>query len=291
MLYRLIEACLSSKGKDPELYVHEILKEEALKKRKKDKGIHDSSHIIEDSVQSSGDTEEEANDNENVATQSEYIPPVSLNEIPAFTPRRMLPDDGLPRYPGSGPLPPGATPVNPTTPPPAPEATSTSPRSPVSTNHFDEPILSQEDFQLLWSSREFKSPPPFLTDIYEPLHPGWKSLENLADGACLFRTAADHVWLKDYKLLRKFVHQHIIDDWFFYGSFYVFPISIQIGAGNGSYRKVIENETRYLKFLKSEESMISFNTSNTEIIAIGNILKVNIHVLTYNIQGRVGGTN
>ena len=176
--------------------------------------------------------------------------------------------------------------MNPTTPPPAPEATS--PRSPVSTNHFDEPILSQEDFQLLWSSREFKSPPPFLTDIDEPLHPRWKSLENLADGAYLFRTAADHVWLKDYKLLRKFVHQHIIDDWFFYGSFYVFPISIQIGPGNGSYRKVIENETRYLEFLKSEESMISFNTSNAEIIAIGNVLKVNIHVLTYNIQGRVG---
>ena len=169
----------------------------------------------------------------------------------------MLPDDGLPRYPGSGPLPPGATPVNPTTPPPAPEATS--PRSPVSTNHFDEPILSQEDFQLLWSSREFKSPPPFLTDIYEPLHPGWKSLENLADGACLFRTAADHIWLKDFKLLRKFVHQHIIDDWFLYGSFNVFPISIQIGAGNGSYSKLVENETSYLKFIKSEEMMNKFN--------------------------------
>ena len=183
-LSRLIEACLSSKGKDPELYVHENLKLEALNKKQKAKGIHDSSHILEDSVQSSGDAEEEANDNENVATQSEYVPPVSLNEIPAFTPRRMLPDDGLPRYPGSGPLPPGATPVNPTTPPPAPEATS--PRSPVLTNHFDEPILSQEDFQLLWSSREFKNPPPFLTDIYEPLHPGWKSLENLADGHVYF---------------------------------------------------------------------------------------------------------
>ena len=43
----------------------------------------------------------------------------------------------------------------------------------------------------------------------------------------------------------------------------------------------------YALNFKSEESMISFNTSNAEIIAIGNILKLNIHVLTYNIQGRV----
>ena len=48
------------------------------------------------------------------------------------------------------------------------------------------------------------------------LTPGWKSLENEGGGPCLFRSAADHIFLKDFKLFRKYVSQHVVDNCFFF---------------------------------------------------------------------------
>ena len=96
------------------------------------------------------------------------------------------------------------------------------------------------------------------------------------------------IYLKDFKLLRKFVSQHIVDSWFLYSAYFTFPLSVKVGSGNASYRKLITNEQSYLNFIKSDESIYSWITSSTEIIALGNILKIDILVLTYNIQGRPG---
>ena len=52
--------------------------------------------------------------------------------------------------------------------------------------------------------------------------------------------------------------------------------------------KRIENENEYLEFLRSDESMYAYNTSQVEVIAIGNVMKVDIQTLTYMIQGREG---
>ena len=275
------------KGKDPETFIAENINQKALNRRLKIKGIHNGSHIVEDQIPEQ-DMEIGNEVNANDVPESEYILPAS-NEQSSFVPRRRLPDDAVPRFPGSGPSPPCATPVGASsTPPPTAHAQQTAYNLADDSNRFIEPILSNEDFEYSWSKRNIVSPPSFLTKITEPLHPGWKSLENSGKGACLFKVGADHIWLRDFKVLRKFVHVHIEDKWYFYRSFYVFPLIVRIGSGNESYRKTLQSEEAYLDFLKSEESMFSFNTSDAEIIALGNVMKIDILILSYNLQGRIG---
>ena len=144
------------------------------------------------------------------------------------------------------------------------------------------------DYEPLYCNRPIFIPPRFLQEINEPLHPDWKMLQNTGGGACLFKAGADHIFLKDFTHLRKYVHAHMIKNWDFYRSFYVFPLTIKIGSGELYNEKNIDNEEDYLKFLKSKESMTSYNTSDAEVVAMGNVLKVKIISLTYNIKGRVG---
>ena len=282
-LARLIHSCLSQKGKDPEKFVVENSNKKKSNEKKKTKGTHIGSHIVHSEEISMDIIENED------APEAGYIAP-SVIEAPSFRPRRTLPDETLPRYPGCAPLPPGANPVT------APATAPVTPQQPSEPNpslyreeiRFQEPVLSISDFEYLWDKRTFVKPPQFLQQLPEPLHPGWKSLENEGGGPCLFRSAADHIFLKDFKLLRKYVSQHIVDNWFLYSHYFSFPVSVKIGSGNASYRKLIRNEQSYLDFVKSDESLYSWNTSDTEIIALGNILKVDIIMLTYNIQGRPG---
>ena len=190
---------------------------------------------------------------------------------------RTLPDDTLPRYPGCDQGSPSQTPAGATA---TQQETSESVTSseqqvpePSPSLYNAEPFLTSADFEFSWSTRSFLTPPQFLQELPDPLHSGWKSLENGGGGSCLFRAAADHIYLKDFRVLRKFVHQHIIDNWFLYRPYFV-PLSVTIGSGNTSYRKHIRSEYSYLEFLHSDESMNSFNTSDAEIIAIGNVLKI-----------------
>ena len=278
-LTRLIENCLSMAGKDPETYV-ENMNRIILRKKKKAKGIHVSSHIVDNHIDMGRDSDIDIDNvaDEN-APEAQYIHR-SNSPQSTFRPRRTLPDDEPPRYPESS-CSAQPTPGNPT-----PNTTSTLINSqPASGNDL---VLSSSDFDYLRSSRSYSSPPQYLNDLDEPLHPGWKVLENPGRGSCLFMSAADHIYLKDFTVLRKYVHQHIIDNWHYYCPFYVFPLLVTVGSGDSSYQKIIENDISYLEFLKSSESMISYNTSNAEIIAIGNVMKVDIVVLTHRLQGREG---
>ena len=72
--------------------------------------------------------------------------------------------------------------------------------------------------------------------------------------------------------MRKYVHAHMIKNWDFYRSFYVFPLTIKIGSGELFNEKNIAHEEDYLEFLKSKESMTSYNTSDAEVVAMGNVL-------------------
>ena len=103
-----------------------------------------------------------------------------------------------------------------------------------------QPDLTDDSFEYSWGSRDIVCPPSFLSSLREPLHPGWKCLENPGKGGCLFMTGADHIGLKDYRILRKYVNMHMIEQWYFYCSFYVFPFNITVDAGNVSYCKTIK---------------------------------------------------
>ena len=72
---------------------------------------------------------------------------------------------------------------------------------------------------------------------------------------------ADHIGMKNVKILRRYFNLHIIEQWYFYCSFYDFPLIGTVGSCNYSYQKTIENEDSFHDFLKSDESMLAFNVS------------------------------
>ena len=71
------------------------------------------------------------------------------------------------------------------------------------------PLLTEADYDQRLTHRDILDPPMFLTNIPEPLHPGWKAAENDGGGPCLFMSGGDHIGLKDFKILRRFTHSHI----------------------------------------------------------------------------------
>ena len=189
-LTRLIENCLAMTGKDAENYYITNLNQTILRKRKKAKGIHASSHILEDAFSEGRDSNIDDTENEVNAPEAEYIRPSNIPNS-TFIPRRTLPDDETPN---------SSVPSCPA--PPATEPQQTSPSNDSQPSY----ILSPNEFEYSWSSRRILKPAHYLTQLEEPLHPGWKILENRGQGACLFMSAADHIYLKDFTLLRKYVH-------------------------------------------------------------------------------------
>ena len=202
-LTRLIVKCLTMRGKDPETYVDPNVNKKTLNRKKKNKGIHEESHIVPDELP----TDELEVESE--APASEYrLPGSATNQPSSFIPRRRMPDNLEPRFPGFGPASPSATPVQdhldempqpgPTSPPPpAAQPSYCNMENIMNDNTYMfptiEPFLMDEDFEYSWLSRNIKNPPGFLSNILDPLHPGWKCLENDGGGSCLYRAGADHI--------------------------------------------------------------------------------------------------
>ena len=214
-LTKLIERCLSMKGKDPEKYFPDNINQKALKRRRKMHGIHDGSHIVEEpNLEDLSDFEEEQ-----FIPESEYRFPAPVSDaLPTnadqnvnspFIPRRRMPDDGCSPI---GPPPPCATPVHleetsevqqpPSvlpSPPPPPSAgcpsQSTDSDLSLYPSQISQPDLTNDSFEYSWSSRDIVCPPIFLANMQYPLHPGWKCLENPGTGGCLFMAGADHIGL------------------------------------------------------------------------------------------------
>ena len=166
-----------------------------------------------------------------------------------------------------GPLPTGATPVDNDQPPSPQQSYTYMDGEPLLFSQLVEPNLTESDFDSDITMRDVSDPPNYLNELPDPLHPGWKTLENARGGPCLFRSGADHIRLKDFRHLRRYTHTHIIDQWYFFSSFYSFPLNIRIGT-NGQYEN-IKDEASFLTFLKTERSMIAWNTSQAEIVALG----------------------
>ena len=290
-LTRLIENCLRLRNKDPQMYIKENINKIKLHKKMKRKGVHEGVHILSNENEDAIDDVE--NDNDIEAPASEYRIPVSPEQNQSqghiFVPRRNLPDDMAIRFPGVDPAPPAATSADPE------NGHSALPRAnsplldignPLS-DYFPssaEPNLTPEHFYHSWAFRQFTDPPAFLSRINQPLHEGWKSLNNAGGGPCLFRTGADHIKLKDFRILRRYVHAHICDLWYYYRPHFTFPFNVSIG----SVMEEIRDEAQYLTFLMTEESLMSWNTGQAEVVAMGNVLGADIFMLSYNIQGRQG---
>ena len=246
-LTRTIRNCLALNGKDPETYAFEFPgKSKSQKDQQRLKILLQNETSNEPIERDAIDIDVNENDAaEALAPEANYIPQ-STDEV--FTPRRRMSKDDVARIANA---------------------------AAISSQDFDvftEPTLQVSDYEPLYCNRPISIPPRFLQEINEPLHPGWKILKNTGGGACLFKAGADHIFLKDFTHLRKYVHAHMIKNWDFYRSFYVFPLTIKIGSGELFNEKNIAHEEDYLEFLKSKESMTSYNTSDAEVVAMGNVL-------------------
>ena len=308
----LITSCLSALNKDPETFVNPNVDKDKIKRRKKSHRIHEESHILEDEAIPDENNEPSGDDGEEEAEPSTYRSPMDgpqPSTSSSFFPRRQLPDDLPYRCPTTndnnptiqdsdvinvdlsdcGPLPPMATPVCDEVPRRDQQSYTYMTSESFFLTQIEEPNLSNDDFNKdLIEGRTLSDPPYWLNELREPLDLGWKAIENTGGGPCLFKSCADSIGLKDFRHLRRFTHAHIIDQWYFFQQFYDLPIQVKIGAGNFTTFKVFENYEDYLAFLKTEESMLAWNHSEAEIAAIGQILNIDIIVLTYNIQNRRG---
>ena len=315
---RLISRCLNKFDKDPETYVKSNIDKTKLEKRKKSHKVHEGSHILEDVDEPSEREEVSVNthDEEEVRAQtSQYRSPFDQPqpESSSFIPRRNLPDsapyrctEGLSANtastdPGCGPPPPcaapGCGPPSPcaapvyddqTQPPQEQSYTYIESGENVIFSEIGEPTLAETDFDAHYTGRWIEDPPGFLSHIPQPLHKGWKMVRNSGGGSCLFRAAADHIALKDFRHLRRYAHSHIEDQWHFFKAYFRFPLDVQIGTGNNSHYRNFPDEHHYIAFLRSEDSMNAWNTSEVEIIALGHVLNIDVLVLTYNMRYRRG---
>ena len=284
----LITRCLTAKGKDPETYVVANIDKKKINRRKKSHRIHEELHIVEDADDIIDETDANAQGEDVDIQESTYRDPFDSShpESSTFVPRRNLPDSMPYRCPEDGetsvgpeldsaecgPLPPGATPVNDDeVQPPEQQSYTYMESDHAYPSQLVEPNLSESDFESGDIDRWISDPPGFLQDIPEPLHPGWKAIDNSGGGPCLFKATSDHIRLKDFRHLRRYTHSHIIDQWYFFKPFYTFPLLIKIGSGNGSHTVTIPDEMIFLAFLRSEKSMIAWNTSQAEVIALGEI--------------------
>ena len=128
----------------------------------KNKGIHDEPRILQNE---SVDDGLDGPANETEAPESEYRLPVSPTPAPCnqqshFIPRRRLPDNLAPRFPGMDPTPPSAANVHESSSP-------TQPSSPLYNMNDDhpypsqivQPILSNDDFYITWNPSRIVEPP------------------------------------------------------------------------------------------------------------------------------------
>ena len=302
---KLIVRCLTQFGKDPETHVVPDVDKKILAKRKKIFRVHESTHIVEDSDSLNGEQNHSADvQNEEIQAQESHRCPLEHQqpEPTVFKPRRNLPDSTPLRTPAGvatdtadcGPPPPSATPVcddqtqTPPSPPQPQSYTYIESEHNFTFSQIVEPTLAETDFDPKYTNRWICDTPGFLQETPQPLHPGWKFVKNSGGGSCLFKAAADHIALKDFRHLRRYTHAHMEDQWYFFKPFYTFPLEVRIGAGDDSYVKNFEDDQSFVQFLRSEESMHAWNVSSAEIIALGHVLNKDVTVLTYNMRNRKG---
>jgi len=137
--------------------------------------------------------------------------------------------------------------------------------------------------------------PASQTPIYSPL-PSYLAamvsfssrLENNSGGGeSLYRCAAQHAGLgqEGFKELRRYCHTMLLKWWEWYEPYYAFPLQVKVRVKNSAVQRHIANGSAFKEFIKSEESLLSYNVSECETYCLANVLGVSIYQLTYNLVG------
>jgi len=113
---------------------------------------------------------------------------------------------------------------------------------------------------------------------------------NSGGGESLYRAAAQHAGLgqEAFKELRRYCHSKLAEWWQWYEPYYAFPIQVKLKMKSATVQRNIPSPAAFKEFLKSDDSLVSWNVSECETYCLANVLGVAIHQLTYNLAGVAG---
>jgi len=113
---------------------------------------------------------------------------------------------------------------------------------------------------------------------------------NSGGGESLYRAAAQHVGLgqEAFKELRRYCHAKLLEWWQWYEPYYAFPIQVKLKMKSATVQRNIASPAAFKEFLKSDDSLLSWNVSECETYCLANVMGVAIHQLTYNLAGVAG---
>jgi len=106
----------------------------------------------------------------------------------------------------------------------------------------------------------------------------------------MYRAAAQHAGIGQdgYRELRRYCHTMLLKWWQWYEPYYSFPLMVKLRLKTSTVQRQIPSGNAFKEFLKSDESLVSYNLSECETYCLANILGVPIHQLTYNLTGVTG---
>ena len=128
---------------------------------------------------------------------------------------------------------------------------------------------------------------------------GYKQEYNTGGGSCLYKACASHISEfglvsvdLDYKELRKYTNQKLVEWWDSFSTYFYWPMQVTIGTGDNSVTKTIQDPEEYFTFLKSNESLDSYSESGVDMWILSYVMNTTISALTYNLpvgRGFEGG--
>jgi len=113
---------------------------------------------------------------------------------------------------------------------------------------------------------------------------------NSGGGESLYRAAAQHAGLgqEAFKELRRYCHTKLAEWWQWYEPYYAFPIQVKLKMKSATVQRNIPSPAAFKEFLKSDDSLLSWNVSECETYCLANVMGVAIHQLTFNLAGVAG---
>merc|ERR1712013_749307 len=161
---------------------------------------------------------------------------------------------------------------------PAPRQTA--PRGAATTT----PTIRQQSSSLVQGAQHTQLPSFLTRQVSFPCR-----LElNSGGGESLYRAAAQHAGLGQgtFKELRRYCHVKLAEWWQWYEPYYAFPIQVKLKMKSATVQRNIPTPAAFLEFLKSDDSLLSWNVSECETYCLANVLGVAVHQLTYNLAGQ-----
>ena len=106
------------------------------------------------------------------------------------------------------------------------------------------------------------------------------------DGSCLYGSTSAHIYHDEFQVsnLRRIVHSHIFENWWYYAPFIAFPFKEIVGDSSSHVH--LKTEAEFLEFLLSERSMKCFS-NGADLAAISNLFNINIGIFTHGLGGNL----